>query len=50
MTSPDAPPTFAPDIEAAIHEWDGVLGTSTPVVIQIVSGLRTRLASTNRVV
>jgi hypothetical protein len=38
------------DIEAAIHEWDGALGTSTPVVVQIVSGLRTRLASTNRVV
>ena len=38
------------DIEAAIHEWDGVLGTSTPVVIQIVSGLRTRFAGTNRVV
>lgn len=38
------------DIEAAIHEWDAALGTSTPVVVQIVSGLRTRLASTNRVV
>lgn len=36
-------------IDAAVAEWDGVLGTSTPIVIQIVSGLRTRLAGTNRV-
>lgn len=36
-------------IDSVIAEWDDVLGASTPIVIQIVSGLRTRLANTNRV-
>ncbi|RUR03074.1 hypothetical protein [Labedella endophytica] len=36
-------------IDAAVAEWDAVLGTSTPIVIQIVSGLRTKFAGTNRV-
>ncbi|MGK9148494.1 hypothetical protein KXS11_12780 [Plantibacter flavus] len=37
-------------VDAVVTEWDGVLGAETPVVVQIVSGLRTRFASTNRVV
>ena len=36
-------------IDSAVAEWDGVLGTTTPIVIQIVSGLRTKFAGTNRV-
>lgn len=36
-------------IDAAVAEWDAALGTSTPIVVQIVSGLRTKLSSTNRV-
>lgn len=36
-------------IDAAVAEWDAALGASTPIVIQIVSGLRTKLAGTNRV-
>ena len=32
-------------IDEAVTEWDGVLGQTTPVVIQIVSGLRTSMAS-----
>lgn len=44
-----SPAQLRREIDAAVTEWDAVLGTSTPVVILIVSGLRTRLASTNRV-
>ncbi|RFA15701.1 hypothetical protein B7R21_03010, partial [Subtercola boreus] len=37
-------------IDNAVTEWDDVLGHSVPVVIQIVSGLRTTIAhSTTRV-
>ena len=36
-------------IDTAVSRWDALLGEETPVVIQIVSGLRTRLASTTRV-
>ncbi|RFA10481.1 hypothetical protein B7R54_15680 [Subtercola boreus] len=37
-------------IDSAVTEWDDVLGQTTPVVIQIVSGLRTTMAgNTTRV-
>lgn len=36
-------------IDSAVAEWDAALGTTTPVVVQIVSGLRTKFATTNRV-
>lgn len=37
-------------IDAAVSEWDTAFGSTTPIVIQIVSGLRTKFAGTNRVV
>jgi hypothetical protein len=36
-------------IDSVVAEWDGVLGAETPIVIRIVSGIRTSLAGTNRV-
>ncbi|RFA08189.1 hypothetical protein B7R54_02360 [Subtercola boreus] len=34
-------------IDSAVTEWDDVLGQTTPVVIQIVSGLRASVASSS---
>lgn len=36
-------------IDAAVRRWDALLGEETPVVIQIVGGLRTRMSSASRV-
>jgi len=36
-------------IDDAVKGWDAVLGEETPVVIQIVSGLRTRMSGSARV-
>jgi len=36
-------------IDDAVKSWDAVLGEETPVVIQIVSGLRTKMSSSARV-
>jgi hypothetical protein len=36
-------------IDRAVLEWDALLGTTTPVVIQIVSGLRSQMQGTSRV-
>ncbi|PPF76791.1 hypothetical protein C5B96_16320 [Subtercola sp. Z020] len=36
-------------IDEAVSEWDAVLGQTTPVVIQIVSGIRSAMSSTTRV-
>lgn len=36
-------------IDTAVRDWDALLGEETPVVIQIVSGLRDRMSSPARV-
>lgn len=36
-------------IDRALSDWDALLGTETPVVVQLVAGLRTRLTGTARV-
>lgn len=36
-------------IDETVSEWDAVLGQTTPVVIQIVSGIRSAMSSTTRV-
>jgi hypothetical protein len=36
-------------IDRAVADWDAVLGTTTPVVIQITGGLRSQLSGTSRV-
>jgi len=35
-------------VDEAVKHWDGVLGTETPVVLQINGGLRTQLSSATR--
>ncbi|ROQ37124.1 hypothetical protein EDF46_2573 [Frondihabitans sp. PhB188] len=37
-------------IDRAVADWDALLGTATPVVIQITGGLRSQLTGTSRVV
>jgi hypothetical protein len=44
-----SPVTIRRTIDRAVADWDAVLGTEVPVVIQIVGGLRTQLTSTTRV-
>jgi hypothetical protein len=44
-----SPVAVRESIDRAVGEWDALLGRQTPVVIQIVSGLRSRVASTARV-
>lgn len=36
-------------IDQAVAEWDSLLGSTTPVVIQLVAGIRSRTGSTTRV-
>ncbi|GAA4666396.1 hypothetical protein [Frondihabitans cladoniiphilus] len=36
-------------VDRAVSEWDTLLGTQTPVVVQIVSGIRTQVSGTARV-
>jgi len=36
-------------VDTAVRRWDAVLGEETPVVVQIVSGLRSRMSSASRV-
>ncbi|PPF11567.1 hypothetical protein [Rathayibacter sp. AY1A5] len=36
-------------VDQAVRQWDALLGEETPVVIQIVSGLRTKMSGTARV-
>ena len=36
-------------IDRAVSHWDALLGTQTPVVVQIVSGIRTKTNGTSRV-
>ena len=35
-------------IDQAVAEWDALLGTETPVVIQINGGLRSQMSSATR--
>ncbi|SMH48667.1 hypothetical protein SAMN06295885_3093 [Rathayibacter oskolensis] len=36
-------------VDAAVRRWDALLGEETPVVVQIVAGLRTRTTGAARV-
>ncbi|MCS5715680.1 hypothetical protein NVV95_14105 [Herbiconiux sp. CPCC 205716] len=44
-----SPVAVRSEIDRAVAHWDAVLGRETPVVIQIVAGLRTRVAKAARV-
>ncbi|MBF4575341.1 hypothetical protein [Frondihabitans sp. VKM Ac-2883] len=37
-------------VDKAVAEWDALLGTQTPIVVQIVGGLRAQMSGTARVV
>ncbi len=44
-----SPVAIRASVDRAVREWDELLGAETPVVVQIVGGLRANLSSTARV-
>ncbi|KQQ28427.1 hypothetical protein [Frondihabitans sp. Leaf304] len=45
-----SPVDIGATVDKAVAEWDALLGTQTPIVVQIVGGLRAQMSGTARVV